>query len=230
MTITTESIIDRVLAGEIDAYGEIVRHYQHEIWRLVALALRDTATTEDLVQQVFVDAYFHLEQYEPGRDFGAWQRTVARNLVRKELRRGTRESRKFRAYHQHLLERLENDPENDEHHAELREALAAAPERTWFAAEMRVGAYMAFALNALRTAQPGVAMMFPDASELGRKESDPPLVLWAASQDGEIVTYMKMPTTSVANLVRYFEKIAAAFGGAGVPPPPKKGEKDLDIW
>lgn len=123
MAKTTEDIIARVLSGDVDAFGEIVREYQREIWQIVAYTMRDAATTEDLVQQVFVDAYFHLRQYEPGRDFGRWLRTVARNLVRKELRRGARESRKLRVYRERLLERLENSPGDDERQTEVREAL-----------------------------------------------------------------------------------------------------------
>jgi len=123
MATTTDSIIDRVLGGDVDAFGEIIRRHQEEIWRLVSFAMKDRATTEDLVQQVFVDAYFHLGRYEPGRDFGRWIRTVARNRIRKELRRSLREIQRYRAYHRHLLERLDRDPESDRREEELREAL-----------------------------------------------------------------------------------------------------------
>ncbi len=123
MVSTTESIIERVLGGEVDAFGEVVRRYQEEIWRIVAFALKDPATTEDLVQQVFVNAYFNLHQYESGRAFGKWLRSVARNLVRKELRRALRESARYRTYRKYLLERLENGPEADRREEELRQAL-----------------------------------------------------------------------------------------------------------
>ena len=53
MTADVEATIEEVLSGRIDAYADIIRRYQDEIWRIVAFALRDVATTEDLVQQVF---------------------------------------------------------------------------------------------------------------------------------------------------------------------------------
>jgi RNA polymerase sigma-70 factor (ECF subfamily) len=121
-------IIARVLGGDVDAFGEIVRLHQEEIWRLVAFAMLDTATTEDLVQQVFVDAYFHLEQFQRDRDFGKWLRAIARNAVRKELRRAVRESGKYAAYRNHLLERLDESPETDRHEEDLRAALAKCRE------------------------------------------------------------------------------------------------------
>jgi len=48
---TLEQNIDRVLAGEIDAYARVIDQFQDEIWRIVAYGLRDIATTEDLVQR-----------------------------------------------------------------------------------------------------------------------------------------------------------------------------------
>jgi RNA polymerase sigma-70 factor (ECF subfamily) len=83
-----------------------VRLYQETVWRIAAALLRDRDATENLVQQVFVDAYFHLDQYAPGTDFGAWIRTVARNRLRKELRSARREDRRLATYRQRLADRL----------------------------------------------------------------------------------------------------------------------------
>ncbi|MHC4505763.1 MAG: RNA polymerase sigma factor [Planctomycetota bacterium] len=82
--------IDAVLGGRIEAYAEVVRAYQSDVWRVAAYALRDVSTTEDLVQQVFVYAYMSLESYDADRDFGVRLRSIARNLVRNEIRRSAR--------------------------------------------------------------------------------------------------------------------------------------------
>ncbi len=103
--------IERVLEGELDAYADIVRQYQHEVWRIAAFALRDTAATEDLVQQVFVSVYQSLHRYEPGRDLGAWIRTSARNQVRKELRAKQRDRHKRLRYGQWLEAHFEGATE-----------------------------------------------------------------------------------------------------------------------
>jgi len=104
-----ENAIQNVLAGQIDEFALIVRTYQAEVWRIAAFAMRDVAATEDIVQQAFVDAYCNLKLYQPGMDFGAWLRTVARNRVRKELRDRARHSAKLRFYHERLAERVESD-------------------------------------------------------------------------------------------------------------------------
>ena len=115
-TPEADRIVADVLAGDTPAFAGLVRLYQESVWRIAAAVLRDRDATENLVQQVFVDAYFHLDQYAPGTDFGAWVRTVARNRLRKELRAAGREDRRLAVYRERLAERLraESGSANDE--------------------------------------------------------------------------------------------------------------------
>ncbi len=116
--------IERVRGGDTDAYAEVVRAHQTEVRRIVGFAVRDFQATEELVQQVFVNAYAALESYDARRDFGAWLRSIARNLVRDEARRSARERRRLRGYHEWLSERLRDDREAERRHVLLRDALA----------------------------------------------------------------------------------------------------------
>ena len=106
LTPEADRIVAEVLAGNTQAFADVVRLYQQDVWRIAAALLRDRDATENLVQQVFVDAYFHLDQYAQGTDFGAWIRTVARNRLRKELRTAGREDRRLATYRERLAERL----------------------------------------------------------------------------------------------------------------------------
>jgi len=128
MTGNVKSAIDAVLGGRIEAYAEVVRAYQSDIWRVVAYALRDVSTTEDLVQQVFVSAYMGLERYDTDRDFGAWLRSIARNLVRNEIRRGVRERGALRTYRESLAARLGDDEATGREEARM-EGLRGALEK-----------------------------------------------------------------------------------------------------
>lgn len=126
-TMKTHSLDDalgRVLRGETAAYAVIVRAHQHDIWRVVSFALRDRAGTEDLVQQVFVQAYARLDRFERGRDLGAWLRGIARNLVRQELRERARRDRRLISYQSHLEAIAAADREADAREEALRRALA----------------------------------------------------------------------------------------------------------
>lgn len=57
-----DRILGRVRSGDTDAYEQLVRRCQSEVWRVVAGVLHDIRETEDLVQQTFVNAYFHLDR------------------------------------------------------------------------------------------------------------------------------------------------------------------------
>lgn len=121
--VSTADTVRQVLAGDVDAYARVVEAHQGDVWRVAAYALRDRAATEDLVQQVFLTAYMKLDQYDPGRDFGVWLRTIARNQVRNELRRSSRESRWMSRYRDHLSQRLERSDVAEEAEQDLRDRL-----------------------------------------------------------------------------------------------------------
>lgn len=121
----TAQAIARVRAGDTDAYRHIITRYQREVWRVVAWGLHDASATEDLTQQAFINAYLNLDRYRDGEDFGAWLRTIARNLVRNELRRRAREDQRMRHYDVWLRQQL-RDPIQAERDAQaMDEALRA---------------------------------------------------------------------------------------------------------
>jgi RNA polymerase sigma-70 factor len=118
-SIEADRIVEDVLAGNTEAFAGLVRLFQESVWRISAAMLRDRDATDNLVQQVFVDAYLHLDQYEPGTDFGAWIRTVARNRLRKELRTSSREERRLERYRLRLSERLRSEAGDHQDDADL---------------------------------------------------------------------------------------------------------------
>jgi RNA polymerase sigma-70 factor (ECF subfamily) len=133
-TPEADRIAAEVLAGDTQAFAGLVRLYQQTVWRIAAALLRDRDATEALVQQVFVDAYFHLDQYAPGTDFGAWIRTIARNALRKDLRSAVREDRRLAAYRRRLAERLRAEAagardDSEEYVAALRGCRQLLPPR-----------------------------------------------------------------------------------------------------
>ena len=99
--------------------------YQQDIWRIVVYVLIDTSAAEDLVQEVFVQAWFSIDAFKEGRDFGPWLRTIARNAVRKELRRQMREDRRVATYQERVVARMEDGEAHQQRDAQLRDALAA---------------------------------------------------------------------------------------------------------
>jgi RNA polymerase sigma-70 factor (ECF subfamily) len=127
--LETEALraVESVRAGRVEDFALVVRHYQQDVWRLAAWALRDVSGTEELVQEVFVKAYLALDSFRADGDLGAWLRTIARNQVREELRRRAREDRRLKVYGEELAARLVDEASAaaaEDRAGRLREALS----------------------------------------------------------------------------------------------------------
>lgn len=123
-----DGVIARVLAGQTEAYAEIIRLFQKDVWKVVAAMLHGRQITEDFVQQVFINAYVHLDRFEPGRDFGVWIKSIARNVVRENLRARAREGARLKAYRDHLAARFQDDEGAERRERELADAQAKCRE------------------------------------------------------------------------------------------------------
>ena len=105
-TLPDAQLIATVRSGRHDAFAELVRRYQGEVWKVVAGMLSGVRRSEDLVQEVFIAAFFALDAFDTAREFGPWIRTLARNAVRQHLRGLEREGRRLDIYQQQLLTQL----------------------------------------------------------------------------------------------------------------------------
>jgi RNA polymerase sigma-70 factor (ECF subfamily) len=72
--------IQRVLAGDPDAFRALVSRYEADVCRVVRSLTRDKNDWEDIAQEVFLSAYAHLASFDPCRAaFSTWLLTIARN-------------------------------------------------------------------------------------------------------------------------------------------------------
>ena len=78
-----ELLVERVLAGEIEAFALLMRRYNQRLYRLVRGITGDDASAEDVLQQTYVSAYRHLAQLDGRARFAGWIRRIA---VREALR------------------------------------------------------------------------------------------------------------------------------------------------
>ncbi|MBA4389117.1 MAG: hypothetical protein C0404_14185 [Verrucomicrobia bacterium] len=108
-----DSILEQVLGGNVEKYEEIIRAHQQDIYRVVAIAHFDWATARDIVQRTFVQAYLHLDSYKAGTNFGAWIKTIARNLVREELRKRACKQRHLQSYRDEVAVLFEEENQPD---------------------------------------------------------------------------------------------------------------------
>jgi RNA polymerase sigma-70 factor (ECF subfamily) len=74
------ALVGRVLAGERDAYANLVRAHQAAIYRHMRGMGLDHDTALDMVQDAFVRAYDRLAECRDRAHFRAWLYRIARNL------------------------------------------------------------------------------------------------------------------------------------------------------
>lgn len=82
-----QSAVERVLAGDISAFEEIVRRWQSPLVNLAYRFCRDRGRAEEMAQEVFLRAYRGLKQWRKEAAFSTWLFALATNFYRSELRR-----------------------------------------------------------------------------------------------------------------------------------------------
>jgi RNA polymerase sigma-70 factor (ECF subfamily) len=76
----------RVLAGDVAAFGGIVRRWQGRLISLAWRFSRDRASAEDMAQEAFVKAFRALHTFRGESAFSTWLTAIALNVYRSWLR------------------------------------------------------------------------------------------------------------------------------------------------
>lgn len=84
------ALIEAHLAGDPQAFAQIVSRYQVRLLNFVYRMIGDRERAEDLVQEAFLRVYRHLERFDRSRKFSTWVYTIASNLAKNELRNRSR--------------------------------------------------------------------------------------------------------------------------------------------
>jgi RNA polymerase sigma-70 factor (ECF subfamily) len=79
--------VERCLAGDREAFGEIVERWQDRIYGAVLRMVRDTELARDLAQETFLRAYSKLSSFRGDSAVGTWLYSIALNQVRSEMRK-----------------------------------------------------------------------------------------------------------------------------------------------
>ncbi len=82
-----QSAVERVLAGEISAFEEIVRRWQSPLINLAYRFCHDRGRAEEMAQEAFLRAYRGPRTMARDAAFSTWLFALATNLYRSELRR-----------------------------------------------------------------------------------------------------------------------------------------------
>ncbi|HEX2254934.1 MAG TPA: sigma-70 family RNA polymerase sigma factor [Thermoanaerobaculia bacterium] len=84
---TDEELVRDVLAGDRDAFGDLVRRYQGRLVNHLARLLRDVDEAHDVAQEVFFKVYQALDRFDPSYRFSTWLFRVAQNAAIDQIRK-----------------------------------------------------------------------------------------------------------------------------------------------
>ncbi len=96
-------IITRVLEGDTNDFGILIRKYHESVANFVAASFPSARRVEEIVEDVFVRVFFQLPTFDMERPFWPWLRGIARNVISEHLRREAREAKQRQAYTEHVL-------------------------------------------------------------------------------------------------------------------------------
>ena len=86
MARTDVQLMLDVKAGDSESFGLLLRRYRTPLVNFLYRMVRDTATAEDLAQEVFLRVYRARKQYAPSAKFTTWMFRIATNLALNSIR------------------------------------------------------------------------------------------------------------------------------------------------
>src|SRR5215813_2000801 len=93
MAVTSQAGIDEGILvaqardSDTQAFGELVRRYEGKIFRLAQHITQNREDAEDVLQETFMKAYEHLDQFKGDSKFYTWIVRIAVNQALMKLRR-----------------------------------------------------------------------------------------------------------------------------------------------
>ena len=76
----------RARQGDLDAFEDLVRAYQADVWRFAYHFTRDRSMADDVTQDAFLRAFRFLKSFRGDSKFTSWLFRIARNCAMDALR------------------------------------------------------------------------------------------------------------------------------------------------
>ena len=86
MTRSDVQLMLDVKAGDDESFNLLLRRYRTPLVNFLFRMVRDTATAEDLAQEVFLRVYRARKEYAPSAKFTTWMFRIATNLALNSIR------------------------------------------------------------------------------------------------------------------------------------------------
>jgi RNA polymerase sigma-70 factor (ECF subfamily) len=123
--LSDEEVVTRVLAGETAMFEILMRRHNQRLYRVARAILRNDGEAEDVMQDAYVRAYEHLDQFAGRAKFSTWLTRIAVHEALARHRRGNR------------YQELEPTPEREGDPMDRFASLAPDPEQQASNSEVR---------------------------------------------------------------------------------------------
>lgn len=84
--ISDFDLVERVLSGETELFGCLVRRYNRRLWLAASSILQGEQEVEDVIQEACLRAYDRLPQFARRSRFSTWLTRIAINEARRKMR------------------------------------------------------------------------------------------------------------------------------------------------
>ena len=85
-----EKLVSQTLAGDGDAFGVLVHKYQDMVYTYAYQKVRNAADSQDITQEIFLQAYRHLQKLRHPHLFRSWLYTIMSNECKRWLVRAAK--------------------------------------------------------------------------------------------------------------------------------------------
>lgn len=89
-SLSDEVVVGRILSGETALFEILMRRHNEKVYRAARAIVRDEREAEDVMQEAYVNAYTHLQQFDGRAKFSTWLTKIA---VYEALARARRQGR-----------------------------------------------------------------------------------------------------------------------------------------
>ena len=82
-----EQMIASILGGDSEQYHDLIRPYEHSVYRMALSFMKNQSDAEDVAQEAFLNAFRNLAAFRGQAKFSTWLISITLNEARGRLRR-----------------------------------------------------------------------------------------------------------------------------------------------
>lgn len=135
-----EKLVSQTLGGDRDAFGVLVHKYQEMVYTYAFQKVRNEADAQDIMQEIFLQAYRRLYQLRHPHLFRSWLYTIMSNECKRWLVRVTKKRRREIVLEEATDEALRIEPAHavpvEGWQVNLEQAISALPDESRIAVSM----------------------------------------------------------------------------------------------